>query len=84
MNIDKILFLDIETVPSERCYEELPKVLQETYAKKVPAGEDIADHYWNNAALYPEYGKVACISVGRYKGDVRELAGAHKSIYELI
>lgn len=72
---EKILFLDIETVPSNGDFNELPKRLQELWETKVEKtrarmpdryteDQSIADIYMSDAAIFAEFGKVVCISVG--------------------
>lgn len=73
--LEKILFLDIETVPAYSRFEELPDRLQEQWSVKVEktkarmpdryAEEDsVADIYMKDAAIFAEFGKVVCVSVG--------------------
>lgn len=72
---EKILFLDIETVPAVGEYKKLPKRLQQLWENKVEktrarmpdryeAGDSISDIYMKDAAIFAEFGKVVCISVG--------------------
>lgn len=73
--IEKILFLDIETVPAVGHFSELSPRLQEMWAMKVEKTrlrmpdrytehQTIEDIYLNDAAIFAEFGKVVCISVG--------------------
>ncbi len=72
---DKILFLDIETVPLFGNFEELPERLQYLWAQKVEKTkarmpdrylpeDTVADIYKKDAAIFAEFGKIVCISVG--------------------
>ncbi len=72
---EKILFFDIETVPAVGDFCDLPDRLQELWTTKVEklqeripdryAPEDsIDDIYMKDAAIFAEFGKVVCISVG--------------------
>ena len=67
INIDHILFLDIETVPQFSAYNEMPLVLQQLWEKKSSyfrkEDESAADVY-NKAGIYAEFGKIICISAG--------------------
>jgi uncharacterized protein YprB with RNaseH-like and TPR domain len=70
----KVLFLDIETVSGRATYEDLDETFQYLWAQKAPGalrrfgeeltGEEIADSYVDRAAIFAEFGKIVCISVG--------------------
>ena len=73
--IEKILFLDIETVPAVGNFNELSPRLQEMWAIKVEKTrarmpdryneeQTVEDIYLTDAAIFAEFGKVVCISVG--------------------
>lgn len=88
-NIDKILFFDIETVSQYKELSELSdsesniwNKYSSSFEKKVTDKHKLPDEntfeYWGEvyrqtAAFYPEFGKVACISMGfvTKKGDVK-------------
>jgi len=65
-NPEKILFLDIETVPRYSSFSELPEKEEEFWDKKSSRfreeDETAADVY-SRAGIYAEFGKVICISV---------------------
>ncbi len=71
-----ILFFDIETVSSHASYEELAdnmKILWKTKANAFTRSFDepmtesqVADFFEKKAAIFAEFGKVICISVGRF------------------
>lgn len=67
MNLTKILFLDVETVPVLPYYEDLSDDWKKLWNKKakflVKAGQTPADVY-ERAGIYAEFGKIVCISVG--------------------
>lgn len=79
IDIAQTLFLDIETVSSKATFSELPEVLQDLWKYKAaqlmkPAGEEITDEeaqtaYEDRAAIYAEFGKIICISVGAVHRD---------------
>lgn len=73
INIEHILFLDIETVPNYPTYADVPERFQKLWDKKsksfTPEGETSADVY-NRAGIYAEFGKIVCISVGFVKRTV--------------
>ena len=70
IDIEKVLFLDIETVPEYPLYNDAPERFQKLWDKKsksfTPEGETSADVY-NRAGIYAEFGKIVCISVGFLK-----------------
>ncbi len=65
-NLDKILFLDIETVPEEFHFKKLDEKVQSLWAQKFKyfkEQNEVEDHY-QKAGIYAEFSKVVCISVG--------------------
>jgi hypothetical protein len=71
IDIANILFLDIETVSAHASYDELDETFQELWAhkaksllKKEPTGDEVDMAYSDRAAIYAEFGKIICISVG--------------------
>jgi uncharacterized protein YprB with RNaseH-like and TPR domain len=67
IDIEKVLFLDIETVPEYPKYADVPERFQKLWDKKsksfTPEDETSSDVY-NRAGIYAEFGKIVCISVG--------------------
>ncbi len=60
-----ILFLDIETVPAVYPYENLDQKTRDLWHKKVKNRKNFDPvRDYPNAAVYPEFGKVAVISLG--------------------
>ncbi len=78
VNINDILFVDIETVPACPELEGMNEKMQEFWDKKSAYfrkdGETANDVY-QRAGIYAEFGKIVCISVGLVtnKGDSRVL-----------
>lgn len=71
IDISKILFLDIETVPMNQSFSGLSPSWQQLWEKKAKSltKEDInAADLFDRAAIYAEFGKVVCISVGNISG----------------
>jgi DNA polymerase elongation subunit (family B) len=72
INVENVLFLDIETVPAYTSYEEMPEIFRKLWErktenlKKVP--EDTAESLFPRAGIYAEFGKIICISVGYFRG----------------
>lgn len=71
----QILFFDAETVPIVESFDLLDPDGQAIWAdiakrkilrNDLATDEEIADLFWDRAALYPEFGKIVCISVGAY------------------
>ena len=73
-SIDKILFFDIETAPIVEECSMLNEEMQHLWAEKVEKlrifspqkfmENETAEDVWNQAAIYAEYGRIVCISVG--------------------
>lgn len=64
----KILFLDIETVPTVEAYSDLSVPMQELWAHKSSLldkeNEDYGHTFYERAGIFAEFGKIVCISVG--------------------
>ena len=75
--IQKVLFLDIETVPACASYHDLSdsfKSLWNIKAKQIQQKDEtfLPEEVYNRAGIYAEFGKIVCISVG-YFAQEREL-----------
>lgn len=69
INLQNILFLDIETVPQNENYQQLSAGEQELWEEKTKYArkEDIsAEEYYHRAGIWAEFGKIVCISVGYF------------------
>jgi len=68
LNVENILFLDIETAPAYANYTDLPEVFKKLWDKKagqITRSEDeTPEVLYPRAGIYAEYGKIICISVG--------------------
>jgi 3'-5' exonuclease len=78
MDLRKIVFLDIETVPQYASFADVPepfKKLWETKAAQISKSEtDTAEILYPRAGIYAEFGKVVCISCAYFnKHDKEEL-----------
>lgn len=98
IDIANVLFLDIETVSGENDFSHLNEDMQALWAHKAysatrsEAGsmteEDTAAAYLDKAAIYAEFGKIVCISVGvvyrdkerRLKIRLKSFASADESV----
>lgn len=68
INLEKVLFLDIETVPQTYKFEELDETTAELFDMKTKFqqkdGKPIEEVYDERAGIFAEFGKIVCISVG--------------------
>lgn len=76
LNLEHILFLDIETVPGEKSFGALTperKKLWEEKSHYQRKEEFTAEEFYDRAGIWAEFGKIICISVGffKFKNDVR-------------
>ncbi len=70
LNLENILFLDIETVPQYETYDQLDddtKSLWEDKTRYARKDEFTAKEYYDRAGIWAEFGKIICISVGHFK-----------------
>lgn len=74
IKLEKILFLDIETVPMCATYDQLPERYVSLWDKKAGylkrADEDTPESLFPRAGIYAEFGKVVCISFGMLSGGI--------------
>jgi len=66
--LEKVVFLDIETVPQKQSFEELEAVEQQFWTKKasqISKKEEPPAELYQRAGIYAEFGKIVCISVGK-------------------
>jgi predicted PolB exonuclease-like 3'-5' exonuclease len=69
LDLTKILFLDIETVPQLADYKALDKTtasLWDDKASKISKNESTGEEIYERAGIYAEFGKIICISVGYF------------------
>lgn len=76
LNLENILFLDIETVPEYETFSELDMTKQELWEQKSRyqrKDEFTAEEFYDRAGIWAEFGKIICISVGYFhiNGDLR-------------
>ncbi|WP_031426569.1 3'-5' exonuclease [Flavimarina sp. Hel_I_48] len=70
INLEHILFLDIETVPLHENFNELDADYQELFSNKTKyqrKEEFSAAEFYDRAGIWAEFGKIVCISVGYFK-----------------
>lgn len=68
---ENYLFIDIETVSSYPTYEDCPLPVQAIWKKKYERNEYLHQYtleksYESKAAIFAEYGKIICVSMGIY------------------
>lgn len=79
IDFKRILFLDIETVSTKKSFEDLSEVEQMLWQKKSrfiikqyeddkTEAEKISQSYNDRAAIFAEFGKIVCITVGIVTG----------------
>ena len=76
LNLEHILFLDIETVPETQHFSDLDTTKQALWEHKsqYQRKDDFsAEEFYERAGIWAEFGKIICISVGYFKihGDTR-------------
>ena len=69
LNLENILFLDIETVPETQKFSELDCTKQDLWEAKSRyqrKEEFTAEEFYDRAGIWAEFGKIICISVGYF------------------
>ena len=69
LNLEDILFLDIETVPETEHFSELSDAKKELWnlKSKYQRNEVSAEEFYTRAGIWAEFGIIVCISVGYFK-----------------
>lgn len=70
INLEHILFLDIETVPEEESFNILEDDKKELWAQKSSyqrKDQNTPEEFYERAGIWAEFGKIICISVGYFK-----------------
>jgi 3'-5' exonuclease len=85
LNLENVLFLDIETVPMVPTYDDLTPSYKKHWDRKADfmprRPEDTPKDMFVRAGIYAEFGKVICISVGSMKYSEGRNAFKLKSFY---
>ncbi|MDH7447303.1 3'-5' exonuclease [Aquimarina sp. 2201CG14-23] len=76
IDLEHILFLDIETVPEQEHFENLTDEMKYLWADKTKyqrKEEFSPEDFYERAGIWAEFGKIVCISVGyfTFKGETR-------------
>lgn len=71
MKLDHILYIDIETVSAYENFQQMPDSIQSIWTKKYERIEylnsrTLDEAYESKAAIFAEFGKIICISIGYY------------------
>lgn len=69
LDLHKILFLDIETVPLFESFELVPEIEQTYFAEKTAyqrKEDQTPEEFYEKAGIWAEFGKIICISVGYF------------------
>lgn len=69
LNLENILFLDIETVPEEQYFVDLDDTKKELWDLKSQyqrKDDYTAEEFYDRAGIWSEFGKIICISVGYF------------------
>lgn len=67
IELQNILFVDIETVPQFPNYEQLPENIKKHWDKKsqyISRNDETAEEIYNRAGIYSEFGKIIVIAFG--------------------
>ena len=82
---DKILFLDIETVPQAQNYAELDEKTKSLFEAKnrfqIGPDKTIEQVFDERGGILSEFGKIVCISVGMLRENSYEKTIRLKSFY---
>ncbi|MCH8904291.1 MAG: ribonuclease H-like domain-containing protein [Bacteroidetes bacterium] len=69
INLEKVLVLDIETVPTHPAYSKLDPKMQNLWdqkAKWLAKNGESTESLYERAGIYSEFGKIICISTGSF------------------
>lgn len=84
IQLENVLFLDIETVPAANEYHHLPPAMQQLWDKKaqfLKKETETSEMIYKKAGIYAEFGKIICISVGIIKKEMQRNIFRIKSFY---
>ena len=76
INLEHILFIDIETVPIEESFHSLDDEMKQLWDSKTQyqrKDQYTPEDFYDRAGIWAEFGKIVCISAGyfTFKGDIR-------------
>ncbi len=68
LNLENVLFLDIETVPQVYSYNDVSENVKKLWDTKFRFNPDVTpEEQYKKAGIYAEFAKIICISVGMFK-----------------
>lgn len=85
LNLSKVLFIDIETVPIVRDYQELDEEWKQLWERKMHyriSEENSPESLYEKAGIFAEFGKVVCVSLGVLGTQKNKREFRLKSIYD--
>jgi hypothetical protein len=75
-DLSPVLFIDIETVPMQAEFEQIPASMQVLWEEKHAfIGKDFKDakhSFESKAGIYAEFGKIICISIGIFQNSSKK------------
>lgn len=84
INLENVLFLDIETVPQKENWEDVSELTKNLFEQKTAyqRKDDIsAEEFYERAGIWAEFGKIICISVGFFTNAKHEKQLRIKSFF---
>ncbi len=82
LDIRKVLFLDVETVPQSQHFDDLDERMQGLWEIKARTlGDGTAEELYEKAGIYAEFGKIVCITTGFIRGFGGDQTFRIKSFY---
>ena len=84
LNLHKILFLDIETVPLYESFDQVPEIEQHYFDEKTAYQRkegQTPEAFYERAGIWAEFGKIICVSVGYFTPNKNPRAFRLKSFY---
>jgi len=85
LNIEEVLFIDIETAPIAPEFGKLPETWQKLWEHKMKpqlSEGETAESLYNRAGIYAEFGRIICISMGYVAKKENERFYRVKSFYD--
>ena len=84
IDLSKLLFLDIETVPEKANFDQLSDTEKEFFAAKTKyqrAEDQTPASFYEKAGIWAEFGKIVCISVGYFNPNLTDREFRIKSFF---
>lgn len=81
LDLHKILFLDIETVPLHATFDQVPDLEKGYFAEKTAyqrKDEISPEAFYERAGIWAEFGKIICISEGYFTPTTSERISTKK------